>query len=157
MKLYAINKELLQESLQQALRHWQKSEIPDVKPITQLRLFKRLIAQEEHSTPKTAVIVRQLIELALKVLQDRNEDAAYLLRERYLNDTGIKQLARHFVISESQFYKLQSEAVTLLAEIILEQEQQAQYERQVTIEARLEALANQQLFGVINFNKNYKR
>jgi hypothetical protein len=148
MKSYAINKDSLQESLHQALRHWQKPEIPHVKPITQLRLFNRLIAQAEYSTPKTATIVRQLIESALKVLQDRNEDAVYLLRERYLNDAGIKKLTRYFAISESQFYKLQSEAVTLLAEIILEQEQQAQDERQVTIEVRLEPLANQQLFGI---------
>jgi hypothetical protein len=120
----------------------------EANSLTQLCLFNRLAAQAGQPAPKIATPIRQLIEMALKILQERNEDAAYLLRERYLNNAGIKKLIRHLAVSDSQFYKLQGDAVSQLTDIILEQERQAQFDRRVAIEARLERLANQQLFGV---------
>lgn len=155
-KSYSTDKELLQESLHQVLRQWQKLEISETNPLTQLYLFHRLAAQAGPPAPKLVTTLRQLIEMTLKILQERNEDAAYLLRERYINNVGIKKLIRYLAVSDSQFYKLQGEAVSHLADIIQEQEQQAQFDRQGAIEARLELLANQQLFGVTQLQQQLR-
>jgi hypothetical protein len=144
------DKEVLQETLHQILRYWHRPELFNPGVLSSLRLYVRLSAQPEKSftTPS-----QQLIGTALEILQGRNEAAALLLRQRYLDNLGTKKLSREMAVSESQFYNLQSEALSQLANIVLELEQKAQFEHRLAVETRLEPLAHQQLFGIDELQK----
>lgn len=148
MEAYLVPKQALQQTVRQALRHWHKSDLPDVAPLTKLRLYRPLATTTDSTQPQSRIIIRQLLEAGLQILHQQREASAHLLRQRYLDDVGIKELARRLAVSESQFYKLQDEALEQLVEVLLEQEQHLRFEHQLAVEARLEPLAHQKLFGV---------
>lgn len=111
MEAYLAPKEALQQTVRQALRHWHKPDLPDLTPLTKLRLYRPPAATADSTQPQPRAIIRQLLETGLQTLHQRREAAAHLLRQRYLDDIGIKELARRLAVSESQFYKMQDEAL----------------------------------------------
>jgi hypothetical protein len=148
MEQTTINKETLQQVVHQLLRSWRKPGPAVIEMITHLRCYQQLAGQDIPVSAQPAAIVQRLVEQALAVLARRDPQAADLLRRRYLGEIGAKVLAQNLSISESQYYLLQNEALIALAEVLFGQEQQAQFEYRLAVEARLEPLAHQQLFGV---------
>lgn len=141
----ATEKDVLQDTLYQLLKSWHSDEAFEQSLLAQLRCVMRL-TRRSAGQPVTAS--RQLVETALTILATRHPAAATLLRQRFINETSIKLLTNDLSVSESQYYKLQAEALSQLADIILGEEQQAQFEYRLAIESRLEPLSHQQLFGV---------
>lgn len=139
-----ITKADLRESIHQLLRAWLKTDPPELAPLVHLRLALR----PDHPSANRITTLRQILYQALKILQSRDDLAATLLQQRYLADTSTQEMTRRLSVSESQYYKLQNEAVGQLAEIVWEQEEYLQAEHRRAVEARLPPLSYQRLFGV---------
>jgi hypothetical protein len=139
------DRETLQTALHHVLRQWHKPEMPDVETLTELRCYLRLLARPESSAADS---LRQLIDQAVETFLKHDPASAHLLQQRFLENIGQKELSQRMAVSESQFYKLQQEALSRLTDILLEQEQQAQFEHRLAVEGRLEPLTHQPLFGV---------
>lgn len=143
-----LDKTVFQNIIQQTLKNWSKGELLVDQRLVDLRYCQHRLSPTDHTNAQAAKAIRQLLEAALKTLSQRNQSAADLLRQRFLHNTGARTLAQHLTVSESQFYNLQNEALSQLTDIVLVYEQQAQFKHRLAIEARLEALGHQQLFGV---------
>lgn len=145
MNTSSPDRETLQTALHHTLRQWHKPEIPDAGILTELRCYLRLLPQ---ATAHPTDAIHQLIYHAFEMLLKRDPPSAHLLQQRFLENTGQKELSRRMAVSESQFYKMQQEALSRLTDVVLESEQLARFEHRLAVEARLEPLAHQQLFGV---------
>jgi hypothetical protein len=144
----ASAKEALFEAVRHLLRHWSKGELSDLGPLTELRLYMRLVVQSDQVSPEPTAIARQLVEQALTRLRARYEPAVDLLRQRYLEGVSTREMALRLNTAESNYFKLQNEALHQLTDFILELEQEARSQYQLAIKARLEMSPDQPLFGV---------
>lgn len=144
----ATTSETLSKALQRLLRAWSKREFsePPEELIT-LRLYWRLAAQTGETFNPSAVI-RRLLDQGLTLLQGRDEAAARLLWQRYLDRNSIQEMRLELNISEAHYHRLQQRALNQLVDLLLELERQAQAEYRLAVEARLEPLNYQRLFGV---------
>ncbi len=143
-----LNKESLQNTLAQFLRTWTNPESQSLDLITTLRCYRQLMLSESGQKRSRPNLAQTLITNGLARLAERNPNAAHLLTQRYLEGQEVKHLTRELSVSDSQFYKIQNQAIEALTETILAQEQQAQFDFQLTIESRLEPLRHHKLFGV---------
>jgi hypothetical protein len=144
----ADTREALLEAIRQLLKYWHKNDLPDLEPFTKLRLYKRLVVQSDQVSSEPSTIVRQLLGQSLTLLEARHRLAAELLQERYLEGVSVRKMVLRLSMAESNYYNMQNEALSQLADIILEQEQEACLEYQVAVKVRLETPPDQSLFGV---------
>jgi hypothetical protein len=144
----ARTREPLFEAIRQLLKYWHKNDLPDLEPLTQLRLYKRLVVQSDQTSPEPSIIVRQLLNDSLTLLGTRHNLSAELLRQRYFQEATVKKMALRLHMAESKYYHFQNDALSQLADIVLEQEQEARLEYQVAVKVRLETPPDQLLFGV---------
>lgn len=144
----ANTREALLEAVRQLLKYWHKSDLPDLEPLTKLRLYKRLVMQSGQVSPEPSAIVRQLLNQSLMLLGTRHKPTSDLLQQRYIEGDTVKKMALDLHVTESNYYHLQNDALSQLADIILEQEQEACLEYQMAAKVRLETPPDQSLFGV---------
>jgi hypothetical protein len=141
-------REALLEVVRQLLKYWHKGDMPDLGLLTKLRLYKTLVVQSDQVSPEPSAIVRQLLEQSVTFLGTRNKSAAELLQQRYFEGTSAKKMALRLHVAESHYYHVQNDALSQLADIILEQEQEVRLQYQVAVKVRLETPPDQSLFGV---------
>ena len=141
-------REALFEAVRHLLRGWLKGDLSGLEPITELRIYRHQVMQSDQVSPEPTAICRQLVEQALTLLQARHKSTAELLQQRYVEAASTKEMALHLNTAESNYFKLQNEALSQLTDFILELEQEAHSKYQLAIKARLELPPDEPLFGV---------
>jgi len=147
------NHSQLTSLLEQALKEWHHEEIQ----ISLERALPHLIRQAEvtWSHPPTARrrAVNQILLNLLEALAQRDEEAAILLRRRYIDDETGFAVANSLGISESGFYRRRREAIQTLANLAYTQEMEARSGHLAILENRLEASSYSELVGVTGLKR----
>jgi hypothetical protein len=141
-----ISLSTLEKILHTALRQWHKSS-PTISPLSNLYLFQQV--QTETSNARQAT--NKIILDAFKVMEEDQGEYAQLLRLRYLDQMKMVAVANRLNIAEGTAYKLQKQAISCLAALLLKFEVQARNERQLDLERRLNLPANVHLVGVEDY------
>lgn len=135
--------------LERALKQWHYKEVQISLDEMLPHLYRQLRAEGSISqVTMSPQGVNQLLLMLLEKLAERDPEAALLLRRRYIDDETGFSIANSLGISESAFYRQRREALSILAEVALIQEQQAQLAHIARLENRLEPPSYHRLFGL---------
>jgi len=136
----------LPEAVHSALRAWHTGAPPP--PLWHEML---IVAQHPAASPAAGPgrAVKQLLLAALNTLAEQiGEDAAQVLRLRFLDALTAAETARRLNLTEDVVYKRQQAAVAELAAIIWQAELEACRARETRVLGRLEIKEPPRLFGV---------
>lgn len=132
----------LPSAVLRALQLWGKDPAAD-NPITGL-----LTVQLAAAGGDMRRAVKQVLSDCLKQLAEVAEPEAQLLRERYIEERTVLDIANQRHIAEVTVYKVQQRAVNRLAAILWQQELAASAAREQALLARLPVATYDTLFGV---------
>lgn len=135
----------LEKMLHTALRQWHKGS-PSISPLNKLYLFQQI----QSETDNTRQTTNKLILDTLKLMGENQGQYAQLLRLRFLDQMKMVAVANRLNIAEGTAYKLQKQAISHLAALVLKLENEARNECQVALERRLTLPPNVHLVGVDN-------
>jgi hypothetical protein len=108
-----------------ALRHWHKPEIPSAAQWETLLLIQQTVLENHRpANQTTAAKIRQVIEEGLALLTQRDEQGAYILKQHFLEQKLIHQIAATLGFSEHTTNRLQAKALERLADIISKKEKE---------------------------------
>lgn len=133
----------LKKDVHQALRKWHKANSKG-SPIDYLCLFQ----QARHQGQNTRRATNQVIINALQVLELERPQDARLLREHFIDERTVAQIANQLNISQELIYKRQRLAIEHLSEVLYEMEQKTIAQRQRALEKQLNPPTYQELIGV---------
>jgi len=136
----------LPEAVHSALRTWHTGSQP-APPWREMLI----VAQHPAASPGAGAdrVVRHLLLTALDALAKQfGEDAANILRLRFLDALTAAETAQRLRLSEDIVYKRQQAAVAELAAIVWQAELEARRTRETRILGRLEIKEPPRLFGV---------
>jgi len=131
-------------AVREALKQWH-DHANGQSPLRALYLFRR-IQQEGHDSVRR--VTNQLLDNALKVLQQTHDADAQFLQLRFQDLWPIHRLANHFNVAESTVYTLQRQAIQRLTETLAQMELQATTAQQALLSERLEPATYINLLGV---------
>lgn len=134
----------LRQAVSNALKAYYKADT-EPPPFQDLRIFQRLFPTE--TTTRREATNKILIK-ALDTLEVTNKKAAQLLVKHFLDGEAMKLISHQENIGEATAYRLQTEAIELLAGVIYTWEVQARQEQQRLLETRLERPTYTELIGV---------
>ena len=138
-----ISLSMLEDDLHAALRQWHRSN-PTAGLLDKLYLFQRALAKTGNARQATNTILLE----TLKAMEGEHSQAAQLLRLRFLDQMTMTAVANRLNIAEGTAYKLQKQAISALASLLYQLEQQARLERQTNLERWLSLPPYTQLIGV---------
>ncbi len=128
-----------------ALKQWHKAN-DETSPLEGFYLFQQA-RQTQSDTARR--ITNELLLEGLKLLeQDYDPQAAAILRQRFIEDTPIYQVAHQLNLAEPTIQRKQRQAIAGLADILLKLEQQARSETIHNLEKRLKLPVITTLFGI---------
>ncbi len=139
----------MSDALEAALKAWHQP----TDEVVLLKLVPYLAHQiktdwAEVRPPSPQQLTNQLLLDFLEILSTRDNDAAKLLRGRYIDDKTGFAVANSLGISESAFYRRRRNALTALSEVAVSQEARAKQKQISRLEGRLELPTYQNLFGL---------
>lgn len=133
----------LQADIHQALKLWHKASSDD-SPLAYLFLLQQTRGRNTASTRQTT---NQLLLDALKILEAEAEEAAQLLRLRFLDELSVFAVANQLNVAEITVHRLQKAALQHLARIIEDREHSLRAERRASLKQRLEPPTYDVLIG----------
>jgi NB-ARC domain len=136
----------LPEAVHSALRTWHIGS-PPPPPWREMLIVAQHPAAASAAGPDRAV--KQLLLTALETLAGQvGEDAAQILRLRFLDVLTAAETARRLNLTEDVVYKRQQAAIAELAAVIWQAELEARRTRETRVLGRLEIKEPARLFGV---------
>ncbi len=136
-----------------ALKRFRREKELGQHPLTALTVTEEI--RHQHGWPSTppgrAAALREALNTALKVLENRDKEQAELLWSRFWQGKSVIQMARQKGMVESTFYAYQEKAIRAFALALWELEQTARFrtqERQRYLKRNLPPPTYTLLFGV---------
>jgi len=127
-----------------ALRSWHNQKPDDA--LENLLSTQQIGIEQDRATVR--LISNQVLLNGIQRLQQSNEEAADILRSRFLNQETAQAVGFRRNVSEDIIFQRQRTAIEELAEVIWGQEQALLKQRKGRIEARLEFPTYTKLFGI---------
>ncbi|MBX3015366.1 MAG: AAA family ATPase, partial [Caldilineaceae bacterium] len=105
--------------IKQALKDWHAAITVDPA----FQHFYRYRQWQQKTGGKAKLALNHFLMEGIKLLQERNEQAAQFLQARYLDQKSMQWIMNQLNLAESTLYALQRQAVTQLAETLIDLEQ----------------------------------
>ncbi|MCB0196078.1 MAG: hypothetical protein KDJ65_29270 [Anaerolineae bacterium] len=133
----------LEDKIHEALRQWHHGST-QTSPLGHLFLFQQNQRTGENNHRATNDILLQLLDR----LKANQSQLALLIRLRFLDQLAVTAVANRLNIAEGTVYKYQKQAISTLALMLAQWEQQVQTEGYAELEQRLHLPSETELFGI---------
>ncbi len=131
------------DDVHQALRMWHKGSSKG-SPLNEMALFNKLRLQEYSIRRAT----NQILFNGLEALQAEHPKHANFLRQRFIDDQSVQEMANELNMGHTMVYRIQREALGHLTEVLSDMERQATAEHEKVLAKRLSPATYQNLIGV---------
>lgn len=140
----------LQTNLHQALRAWKTvgGTPDDLLASLWIVQEKRKRLGDAGSAPLLRAVTNEVLETALVELENYDAQGAEVLQKRFIDGASRAEVAGIINLSEDSVSRIQSRAVQVMAEIILEQEKKARADRIRVMKAALPPSTYTRLFDL---------
>lgn len=144
-----VTQEQLIEQIHEALRAWHKPDAAGAAlPPTLLLVRQRMRESGEGQATDAQQATKALLQETLQALEARDEKAAYVLRQRFIEDETLYSVGNQLSVSQYTVSRMQQAALAAAANVLWEREQAAREERQLRLEALLPPPTYSRLFGL---------
>lgn len=136
--------EALAEAVRTALRQWHQGDLAP-SPLKDLYIYRKLCRERKINgrLATNALLLQGIEELART-----DEEAAKLIRNRYLDGLSVAQTAHQRNVAESTVFVLQRQATEQLRDVIAHEEWTAYDQQQATMLRRLDFIHHEHLIGI---------
>jgi len=136
--------EALAEAIRTALRQWHQGD-PTQSPLKELYIYRKLCRERKIDG---RLATNALLLHGIEVLERTDEEAAKLIRNRYLDGLSVAQTAHQRNVAESTVFVLQRQATEQLCHVIAREEAAAYGQQQAVMLRRLDFIHHTHLIGV---------
>ncbi|HSM57007.1 MAG TPA: NB-ARC domain-containing protein [Candidatus Sulfomarinibacteraceae bacterium] len=144
-----MTQEQLREYIHEALRAWHKLDAAGAAlPAALLLVRRRMQEGSEGQAVDAQQATKALIQETLQALAARDEGAANVLRQRFIENKTLYNVGNQLNVSQYTVSRMQQAALAAAASVLWEKEQAAREERQARIEALLPPPTYSRLFGL---------